>query len=182
MLANWNADAMIKRLAACGVDNFTIDARSQWSTHYPSRIARQAPLLRGRDIFGEVLKAGQKYGVRIVAYIPTGALGFITVDNPDWAIQDKNGKPLRFGDTDFYRACPNSGYRQFEIECQQELLRNYPGIAGLWYDGPGYCNDCWGALYCFCPGCRKSFKKRYGYPIPEKTAWETKSPVSYVGN
>jgi len=172
-LAAWNAEAMVKKLVAAGVNNFTIDARSQWSAHYPSKITRQAPLLEGRDIFGELLAAGKKHGLRIVAYIPTGSCGLCTVEHPDWAVRDRCGKPLRFGKTSFYRACTNSGYRQFEIDCQKELLVNYPDVAGLWYDGPGYASDCYGALHCFCPGCRKSFADRYGYPIPEEAAWET---------
>lgn len=179
-LAAWDAETLVKRLLAAGVENFTIDARSQWSAHYPSNVFRQAPILNGRDIWGELLQVADKHGLKMVAYLPTGEASTVTVENPDWAIQNPAGQPLEYGTTGFYRACSNSGYRQFEIECQLELLEKYPSIVGLWYDGPGYCSDCRGDFYCYCPSCRRLFEQTYGYAIPEQPAWGTPQWADYI--
>lgn len=179
-LANWDAEKLVERLAEADVENFTIDVCSQWSAHYPSKLFPVHPLLGSRDLFAELLEAAEKRGIRITAYIPIGIAGTLSNEHPDWIVRNRNNEPLLFSNTDFHRVCLNSGYRQFEIDVQREILDRYEDLAGLWYDGPGYCYDCFGDVYCYCENCRRLFRDACGRDLPTEPNWGAREWADYI--
>lgn len=63
--------------------------------------------------------------------------------------------------------CPLSGAMHYDdmAAIAQEILSLYPQIAAIELDEPRIYNQRWTDWACFCPACRESFCKRYGYEL-----------------
>lgn len=63
--------------------------------------------------------------------------------------------------------CPISGAAHYDdmAAIAEELLTLYPQIVAIELDEPRIYNSKWTDWACFCEGCRKVFKERYGYEL-----------------
>lgn len=63
--------------------------------------------------------------------------------------------------------CPISGARHYDDMATfvEEMLTRFPQIAAVELDEPRIYNSKWTDWACFCEGCGKLFKERYGYEL-----------------
>lgn len=157
LLSAVNPEADLEILAAAGVDSVVLFAKCQYgNAYYPTRVGRPHSGLKGRDLFGEQLRAAHDRGIRVIAYYSnmwdTAAAGA----HPDWMLVPS---PSRGSTGRWPALCLLGPYRQFALDQVREIARSYP-IDGLWSDiltaGP-----------CVCHRCQSAFGEQYGRPMPK---------------
>jgi len=143
-------------MATAGVDSVVLFAKCQYgNAYYPTEVGRAHSALRGRDLFGEQLRAAHERGIRVIAYFSnmwdTAAAGA----HPEWRMA---ASPARGSTGRWPALCLLSGYRRYALDQVAEIASRYP-IDGLWSDiltaGP-----------CVCARCEAAFQERYGRPMP----------------
>jgi hypothetical protein len=147
-------------LAEAGVDSVVFFAKCQYgNAYYPTTVGHRHSALKGRDLFGEQLRAAHARGIRVIAYFSnmwdTAAAG----RHPDWRLTPAASR----GNTGRWPSlCLLSGYRQYALDQVREIARTYR-IDGLWSDiltaGP-----------CVCDRCEVAFGKKYDRSIPRSPA------------
>jgi hypothetical protein len=133
--------------------------------YYPSRFEYhyRAARLGGRDLFGDIVKAGREEGLAIVARmdINRAVEGFYR-SKPEWFARHKDGSP--FVTQGRYLSCLNSGYyKEFVPEVLKEII-------GL-YHPDGFTDNSWTGIprqdICYCGNCKEGFREYGGMELPE---------------
>lgn len=146
----------LELLAEAGVDSVVLFAKCQYgNAYYPTTVGRPHSALRGRDLFGEQLRAAHARGMRVIAYFSNMWDVAAAGAHPEWLLESAESR----GSTGRWPAlCLLSGYRQYALDQVREIARLYP-IDGLWSDiltaGP-----------CVCGRCGVAFRAEYGRPMP----------------
>lgn len=93
----------------------------------------------------------------------------IFLRHPEWAYRSQKGEPLHTNDN--YHACISAGFQgEYMDKILKEMLTSIP-FDGVYCNMGGFMNfDYNGKLHgpCHCESCRKTFRERYGYDLPEK--------------
>lgn len=130
--AGWHAGRWIgtaKRLRAKYLTIASFHCELGYLKIWPSRVPG-SPSTK-RDYLQELIDAADAEGIRIVVYINRDA-------------KNAYHAGVQWLDREAYRAYKNDaavditdreGYLAYSIDVMEELLRNYPGIAGFWFDG-----------------------------------------------
>lgn len=140
--------------------------------YYPTKIPyhRRSRWLGDRDLFGELVAAAKREGIRVLARIDPGSAGDeLYHRHPDWFCVNPDGKPLpdREG---LYRTCPNGPYyREYVPSIFDEVLASY--------DVDGFFGNQWfwvhrSRLICHCPSCREKFQRDAGRALPSEPNWD----------
>lgn len=129
--------------------------------YYPTRVGKMHRNLKGRDVFGEIVRLLRKEGIVPRAYYSVVYQRQAARDNPTWRVYQINGAQS-------YRrswyCCPNSGgYRDFAAAQIKEIVA---------YDVESIFIDMtfWPGI-CFCESCRGKYLKESGREIPETVNW-----------
>lgn len=138
---------------------------------YPTQVEfhyRSRALPPGRDFFGEVLRDAHRRGIRVVARFDFSKTRKPVYDaHPDWFFQQKDGNPVVYNG--LYSTCINSPwYRVQAMKILTEALDRYP-VDGVFFNMFGnQSRDYSGRFvgHCHCGYCQKSFRQRYGKPLP----------------
>ena len=138
---------------------------------YPTRVPlHQASryLPPERDLFGEILKAAQARGLRVVGRFDMSKTQKPVYDaRPEWFFTRASGEPYVYNG--LYSTCINGGYyRKHALEILGEALDRYP-VDGLFFNMFGnpstdYSGNQMGP--CQCAACKVRFQERYGRPLP----------------
>ncbi len=156
LLSDVSPEADLERMADAGVDSVVLFAKCQYgNSYYPTRVGRRHSELKGRDLFGDQLRAAHSRGIRVIAYFSnmwdTAAAGA----HPDWRLTTPESRPST---ARWPALCLLSGYRDFAVSQAAEIARDYP-IDGFWSDiltaGP-----------CACHRCSARFRSEYGRELP----------------
>ena len=138
--------------------------------YYPSKVPlhKQAELLGGRDLFGELCRTAQKDGLAVFARMDSNrAHEEFYRAHPDWFTIDASGKPYKAGD--LYITCINSPYYEEHIP---SILREIIGL----YHPEGFTDNSWSGLgrnsICYCGNCRTRFLKWSNKELPVTTDWD----------
>jgi hypothetical protein len=127
----------------------------------------------GRDFVRELLDAARGTDIKVIPYCHVGVMHRETFAvHPEWAARDWNGEALRWKGLHYLHCLSNPESMAAYRGAVGEVVRNYD-VPALYFDGP-----VWYGL-CFCLHCRASFQRRWGYPLPEKLAWEDNSRHHY---
>lgn len=132
---------------------------------YPTKVPfhRRSPFLGDGDMFGDLARACQAMGIRVLGRVdPHAAYADMLATRPDWIARDFKGQPKKHPtDPDLYLTCPN-GPVTFEWMPQilTEIMKTYrvDGIFGNRWTGA--------AGVCACSLCAREFKAASGLDLP----------------
>lgn len=137
------------------------------NAYYSTKVGRVHPLLKERDLVGEISKECEKKNIVVVGYYSVGVDGYIASKNPDWVVKDKNGvaKDSDIAPEDWGWPCINSPYKEYVLSQLQEIIQ-YRTLKGLWLDMMRYPRESYAA--CTCKYCQELFRKETGLEIPQE--------------
>ena len=133
--AEFDADAVADRFAACGADYVTFAARCNLGVaYYDTRVGIRHPSLEF-DLIGRLVEACNARGIGVTTYINVGVSHEEALRHREWCVLRADGStygpdPLN----SFSRAmCYNTGYGDHVLAMVRELVDGYP-LAGLFLD------------------------------------------------
>ena len=151
--SNWDAEKFAKTLKKANVE--IINATTQCNighAYFPTKIGVMYPGLKV-DLFGELVRACKKEGIKVVGYVSTGLNHEACNRHPEWSRVNEEGQVI-YGDRtgNFFRTqCFNTGYVDHILGILQEVL-DY-GVDGLFLDNVI-------TRHCYCPTCTKLMKEQ----------------------
>lgn len=137
---------------------------------YPTEVSyhHRSEFLGSRDLFGELVAAAKKRGLRVVARMDCNlAYGEALEAHPEWFERNLDGSPRPHNESPWlYRTCMFSAYFTGQMPAiYREINRQYE-VDGFFTNG-------WpstGALgACYCESCRKVFAEKVGGTPPNET-------------
>lgn len=164
-------EGLAEELKAGGVEEVTAFCKCHYGyAYYPTRVGTRHPRLRG-NLFGGVLKACRRRGLRVMAYLSFGIDGEAAKRHPAWRqltrdrvnINNNLEPDNTVQEGGFLRVCPFTGY-------MDRLM--LPQIAEVVeaYRPDGFFFDTMSALApCYCASCRREFRRVHGREIPRET-------------
>lgn len=151
--SKWDAELFAKTLKKANVE--IINATAQCNighAYFPTKIGVMYPGLKV-DLFGELVRACKKEGIKVVGYVSTGLNHEACNRHPEWSRVNEEGQVI-YGDRtgNFFRTqCFNTGYTEHILGILQEVL-DY-GVDGLFLDNVI-------SRHCYCPTCTKLMKEQ----------------------
>ncbi|HRR96379.1 MAG TPA: beta-galactosidase trimerization domain-containing protein [Candidatus Ratteibacteria bacterium] len=116
------------------------------------------------DDFDKYLKEAHTIGVKVVFYYNVHAVNIqYAKKRPDWQQICEDGKAIDNVYETYSSFCVNSGWRNEVFEMLKKICKF--GFDGIFYDGPIFF-----ANTCYCESCKRLFKGKYGYQLPQKTS------------
>ncbi len=146
------------------IDSLMLYCKDHWgSSWYPSKVdgARMHPALKGVDYVGKVREICKKKDIEFIAYYCFEYDSGNASRHPEWRVVDPTGKPVIRDDAyaKWSLDCMQTGYREHSMQQLEEIVTNYhPDALFL---------DIFGSSLCYCPNCRKAFREKMGYDLPE---------------
>ncbi len=168
LLSEFDPEVYAENMKIAGFDSaYVYGSNCQGLCFFPSKTGYLHQETEKRDLFGEVINALQKRGIRPLGYLNHWC-SVIADDHPEWqtvtlageAYRDRPGHRGRYG-----ICCFNSPYRNLMLQRVREICTNYP-IEALWIDMITYATD-----VCACESCRKLYKEETGKDIPLIADW-----------
>jgi len=165
-LKNANATAIVETMTRLKVDSLLLYAKDHWGNCYFATKKFKRHKNVPQDLFGEVLEGLHKNNIKVSAYYSVGWDEYVSRNNPDWIMRDKQGQPyqLQYYKTHPYYArwtvlCVNSPYRNYSLGEIEEIVSQY--------DFESLFLDIFGRFpLCYCHYCRALWKQRYGDNLP----------------
>lgn len=139
---------------------------------YPTRVQHhiEGRRLKGRDLFGEVLREAHARGIRMV-----GRFDFsktrpeVFQAHPEWFFRKADGAPVIYNE--LHSVCINGGYyREKAMEILTEALELYP-VDGLFFNMFGNQSTDYSGVFvghCHCDECRRLYRERFTRDLPAK--------------
>ena len=143
------------------ISNLMVYTKDHWGySYYDTKIGTRHPGLR-TDYIADVSAILRRRGIEFNAYYCLEYDTLAPLQHPEWAIRDRWGRPvsLRGRMAKWGMPCYETGYRQYVLGQLSEVVERYrPDSLFL---------DIFGKTLCYCDACRKKFRARYGYDLPE---------------
>ncbi|WP_273366966.1 alpha-amylase family protein [Alicyclobacillus herbarius] len=136
---DFDPEAFAETLRRAHVNSITCFARCHHgmlyydSKRFPERVH---PHLQNRNLLGEQIEIGHKYGIRVPVYITVQWDHYTATEHPEWLAIDGEGRiqgtpPFEAG---FYRhLCVNTPYRDFLKAQTEEVLQMFD-VDGIFFD------------------------------------------------
>lgn len=163
-------EELVRAVRAMGAD-FVRYPAIRWGLHSfgQSAYLPKYPELGERDLFGEVLEAMHKAGIKVMAYCHYGVIHSECIEqHMEWL-----GGGRWKGQPNHFRACmANGDYTAAMQGAIGELCRNYR-FEALYIDGPTWYGD------CSCDWCRRIYRERFGAEMPEQLSFKDHSQQNY---
>jgi hypothetical protein len=166
---------IVRAIKGLGANTIRVGMFShQGHAYYPSRIAPQAPFLRGRNLLTEFEAACRQQGVRLVVYLNSKWVTDLYRRHPDWVVRHRQG-PYTFRDEDphtrlvIYPMCPSSPFAEMFRGIVREVVET-SSPDGIYIDNFGV------VPYCRCRYCRE----RLGRKVPDRSAWREPETQAYL--
>lgn len=146
------------------LDGITLNAGGLVA-YYPTKLPdhHRSRWLGDRDLFGELLQAAKRCGMRVLGRIDPGeSYEDVYWRHPDWFAVERDGRPMRENAMpELYVPCMNGPYyREFVPEIMREILADYD-VDGI------FCSEWDGRRrICYCPRCRDIFAQATGHELP----------------
>jgi hypothetical protein len=137
--------------------------------YYPSKfpLHYRPPLLKDRDLFGELSRAAREQGLTVLARMDSSkGHQDLYRAHPDWFAVDGNGRPMLSGE--FYLTCINSPYYDEYLPgiLREIIERSRPdGVTDNSWSGVDRNN------ICQCANCATRFEKYCGKKLPTTRDW-----------
>lgn len=148
------------------ITNLTLYCKDHWgNSYYNTKVGRKHPGLKDRDWIAEIVPVLRRNNIEFTAYYCFEYDTYAPLMHPDWSVVTKDGIPLKCG---MFRKssiakwgipCLHTPYRKYVIGQLKEIVSNYhPDNLFI---------DIFGMTLCYCDVCRKIYRDRFGYDIPE---------------
>ena len=161
---NFDAEAFAARLKANNIDFVSFPARCNMGmAYYDTEIGIRHYGL-DFDLFGTLVKACNKYGIKVNAYFNGGISQEETRLHPDWQEVPTDKRPIYAVNPFSRTACGNTPYRQHIIAMACEVAAKY--------DVAGFFVDCLAGRSCRCECCLKKMKAEGIDPADESAVNE----------
>ncbi len=150
---DFNPGEFARTLADAHVGWITFFARCNIGySYYETATGLKYPGCR-HDMLGEVIQACHALGIGVAAYLNAGLDHAFADLHREWTVLNKDGTELTGDRTgNFFRSmCFNTPYRGHLRAEILEVLAQYPGIDGFFF-------DCMGDFPCYCPACMDAMK------------------------
>lgn len=142
-----------------------IYCKDHWgNSYYDTKIGKIHGGLK-QDWIRQLIPVLKKHDIEFTAYYCFEYDSYAPKAHPEWSVVEKDGTPLVCGSgLNSTRAhwgipCYETGYRQYILGQLKEIVEGYhPDSLFI---------DIFGKSLCYCPSCRKQFKRKYGYELPE---------------
>ena len=165
-LENLDPAAYERFFAEAHIDQIMVYCKDHWgSSYYNTETGRKHPGLGSRDWVAELVPVLRKHDIEFTAYYCFEYDSYAPAAYPEWSVQTADGIPLRCGmPTNSCNAkwgipCLHTGYRDYVLKQLQEIVSKYhPDSLFI---------DIFGMTLCYCETCRKLYRDRFGYDIPE---------------
>lgn len=146
MACDFDAQKFAKTLknANVGIINATAMCNMGFA-YYPTKVGVKYPGLE-IDLFGEIVKACRKEGIRVIGYVSTGLSHEVYNRHPEWCRINADGQIISGDRTgNFFRTqCFNTPHTDYMLSILKEVLEY--DICGLFLDNvityPCYCPTC----------------------------------------
>jgi hypothetical protein len=159
-------DCMIKANVSCCM----VYANSHAGyAYWPAPDGNQHPGLRGRDVFGEIVKLCHQNNIEVIAYYTLVFDNWAYHRDPSWRIiradgtsdmEHEDSRQGRYG-----HACPNSeDYREFTKKQVSDLVSRYD-FESVFFD-----MTFWPHV-CYCDNCKRRYEKELGGAMPRTIDW-----------
>ncbi len=137
---------------------------------YPTRVPYQhrSQYLGSRDLFGDMVAAAKKRGIRVVARMDCNlAYEEALHAHPEWFQRNADGSPRKHDESPWlYRTCMFSPYFTEQMPAIfREINQRYP-IDGFFTNG---WPDTWVLQVCYCKSCQKVYQEKVGGVPPPDT-------------
>lgn len=177
---------MVQKIAENGGNAFRLSVFWGGEAYFQSEVAPHAPGLGDIDYLKEAIEAGDKYNVRIIAYMNPNAIYKEHPLYPECVIKNTDGKIWNveaYGKTGAYYACINNPkYRKFLLDLIKEIFTDYRPD-GLYVDGLT-------PHICYCKYCKEMYRRMFDQKMKEKFSrhgpfcvlWEMTSVPELIGD
>lgn len=145
------------------INSLMVYTKDHWGySYYDTKIGVKHPGLKC-DYIKEVSKILKENNMEFIAYYCLEYETLAPKLHPEWAILDKDGNPVHLTNNTvpakWGMPCYETGYREYVLGQLTEIVENYhPDSLFL---------DIFGKSLCYCDACKKKFRERYGYELPE---------------
>lgn len=144
------------------INTLMVYCKDHWGyTYYDTQTGKRHPGLK-EDWIAKIVPILKRNNIEFNAYYCIEYDNYAPTVHPGWSILKADGTPLRcsYSKAGWYMPCYETGYRGYVLQQLSEIVSGYrPDSLFL---------DIFGKSLCYCPICRKKFKSRYGYELPEK--------------
>lgn len=148
------------------IDQLMLYTKDHWgSSYYDTKIGRKHPGLGDKDWVGQIVPILKKHNIDLTAYYCFEYDSYAPKAHPEWTTLTKDGIPMVCGmPTNTSNAkwgipCLHTGYREYALGQLKEVISQYhPKRLFI---------DIFGMSLCYCDICKKNYRDRYGYDIPE---------------
>lgn len=173
-LSKINVEEYVDALQDAGVQAAMVKGRPHTGlAYYPTKIGRMHRGLQGFDFFGTMVKKCHENNIAVVAYFSLIFDNWAYEQHPDWRLITPEGldmgewcRPGDFKNGRYGIVCPNNEeYRQYVKSCLTELNTLYD-FEGMFLDMTFFPD------VCYCPSCRKRYKKETGRDMPRIMDWD----------
>lgn len=143
---NFSASEFAQTLSDAKVTYINFFARCNTGfSYYPTKIGVPHPYLKGRDIFGDILKECHKRNIGVTAYFNGGLSHELGRLHREWTVLDKDGKILFGKEGPGVRTmCYNTAYGDHLVAEVKEVLEMYPDVDGIFMDCFSFPAPCFG--------------------------------------
>lgn len=179
---DWNEEFLSKvnpqeyadALADAGVQAAMVKAMPHTGLcYYPTRVGRMHKGLKGRDFFGEVVKACHEKGIAVIAYYSQVFDNYAYDHHPGWrtiSADGKNHKEFRWQDCfrngRYGIVCPNNREYRAYVKAHLVELNEMYDFEGMFLD-----MTFWPDV-CYCPDCRERYMRETGRELPKEINWQ----------
>ncbi len=145
---------------------------------YPTDLPlhRRSKNLGASDPFGDLYRGARRLGMNVIARIdPHACREDVRAAHPDWISTDARGEPRRHhGISELWITCALGPYHfEFMRSVIRELVSRYPVDAVF--------SNRWNGLgWCYCPNCRRNFRKATGLEIPRTESEEEPNRAAFI--
>ena len=161
---DFDADAFAARLKVSNIDFVSCPARCNMGmAYYDTKIGIRHYGL-DFDLFGTLVAACNKYGIKVNAYFNGGISQEETRLHPDWQEVPTDKRPIYAVNPFSRTACGNTPYRQHIIAMACEVAEKY--------DVAGFFVDCLAGRSCRCECCLSKMKAEGIDPADENAVTE----------
>lgn len=174
-MASFDPETYVDMLKKANVTCAMVYANSHVGLCYwPTESGKMHPGLKGRDIFGEVVKLCHEAGMDVILYYTLIYDNWAYEQDPEWRIlradgrhsREVEGKPRKsFNSGRYGVCCPNSqGYRDYTRTQLKELADRYQ-FESVFFD-----MTFWPDV-CYCNNCKRRYEKEVGGQMPRIINW-----------
>ncbi|MDO4272194.1 MAG: beta-galactosidase trimerization domain-containing protein [Eubacteriales bacterium] len=164
-LEHLNADEFEQFFLESHINHLMLYCKDHWgNSYYDTKIGKLHNGLK-EDWVGRIVPILRKHDIEFNAYYCFEYDQYAPTSHPEWATKMSNGEPLVCGAQNpdatarWGIPCYETGYRDYILGQLKEIIEKYrPDSLFI---------DIFGKSLCYCDVCRRQFRDRYGYDLPE---------------